>query len=129
MSEALLAAEPDRKLPTLLGQKLDRLTKSGTIDPSVIDAIESFKALLELRNDLVHGDGFVFVGLKGEWLLKLEVIGPAGYTLRHVSQHESDSAYQEIRRTVDVLGGRLSTVARKNECSASVDRGFCRRSP
>jgi hypothetical protein len=115
IAQALKAMEPDRKLPMLLSQKIDRLQKRTAGDENIESALDAFASLADLRNAVVHGDGQVFVGRAGEWLLELEGLDREGPISRRIRAVGSEKQCRQIKSAVDRLRSRLN--------SRSSDRG------
>jgi hypothetical protein len=105
ITQALMATAKPKKLPQLLGQKIDRLARECSDRPDVLRAIDRFGEFAELRNVLVHMEARVFADANGGWIIQFE--DWSGQIFRRISNVEGEILRRSIQREVDRLGSRL----------------------
>ena len=106
VSDALLALAPDKALPLLFSQKITRL-KRLVSDEIIFQELAKLEGRLSERNALVHGEGKVWIDLKGDWLLHLHNPGRAGEQPHALSCDTIKSRHDELNKLVQRLTSKL----------------------
>ena len=98
----LAAREPGKKLPMLISQKAQRLSKCVESD-AARKALGDFAVLLADRTALTHGAGRLWVSDGGNWLLTLDWSTSKGPERRTFSSKEAETFHSRLRALVRSL--------------------------
>ena len=115
ISDELERASETEKLPLLLSQRLNRLTKGCDTSSARSHAIAAFEKLLNLRNAVAHGDGSIFIDAKGQWLLLLEYRSRTGLIERTIRETNAKALHIEIHKVVQRLEAHLKPNPRSSD--------------
>lgn len=110
ISQFLVLNDRGRKLPVLLGKRLERLSEILDGRTQALNAVSGFCQLINLRNALAHGNPRIYVDQKGRWLLHMEFADREGRQKRSIRQEEGETICQEVHAAVQRLEDRLKAV-------------------
>lgn len=103
IGKALLVAEPGKKLPMLLSQKIEALCKKCPAETKRQKALVEFHELADQRNALVHGDGKVFIDQRGRWLLSLRSLSRMDVSTTTFLEDDASIFSERLQKVVQQL--------------------------
>ena len=103
IGKALLDAQPEKKLPMLLSQKIEALLRQCPPGTKKHKAMVEFRELADQRNALVHGDGKVFVDQRGRWLLSLRSLSRVDVDTTTFLEDDASAFCDRLQKVVQQL--------------------------
>lgn len=107
ISRALLKVKAESLLPMLFSQKISQLKKLAAGDHHLLDIVQQLEVRLDERNSLVHGDGSIWIGRNGRWLLQLSHHGRKGISRLEIHKDDAESRCDDLARLVRRLESKL----------------------
>ena len=109
ISRALQADNAGSRLPMLFSHKISQLNRLAAGDPQLLEIVQQLEARLEERNSLVHGEGNIWIGHGGRWLLQLSHHGRKGICRLDIHSDDAESHCDALAKRVQRLGSKLKS--------------------